>query len=232
MKIRSLHPEFFTDKKLAQLPYEARILFAGLWCHANDYGHGRHLPKNIEGAVFPHDVIDITDLLTRLEREGLVRVYEVDGERFYEIPNWGVYQSPKYQGKTKIPAPTSDSYVSEEVLPNPGLFSPTLGEHWNKLSPGVGVGVGVGEGAAAHPEEQSFKVFHKQRAAGEVDTRRKNGVAVTSPGGLARTIAEDPDFVAESVRLFEHRDCVKCGGAGFIPHYSPGGGGGKTECVL
>ncbi len=97
---------------------------------------------------------------------------------------------------------------------------------------GVGVGVGEGEGAAAHPEEQSFKVFHRQRAAGEVDTRRKNGVAVTSPDGLARTIADDPDFVAESVRLFEHVDCRKCGGAGFIPHYSPGSGGGKSECVL
>ena len=230
MKIRSLHPEFFTDKKLAQLPFEARILFAGLWCHANDYGHGRHLPKNIEGAVFPHDIIDIVDLLTRLEREGLVRVYEVDGERFYEIPNWGVYQSPKYQGKTKIPAPTSDSYVSEEVLPNPGLFSPKLGEDWNKLSPGVGVGVGVG--VAALTEEPSFEVFHRQRAAKEAETQKADGLAVRSLNGLAGSIAGRSDFHDESRRLFAHVDCRKCGGAGFIPHYSPGSGGGKTECVL
>ncbi|KKK49021.1 hypothetical protein LCGC14_3139290, partial [marine sediment metagenome] len=119
MKIRSLHPGFFSDHKITSLPYEARILFAGLWCRSDDYGRGKYLPKSIEGDVFPVDTVNIVELLLALENVGLIRLYDVDDEKFYEVSNWDSYQSPKYKSKNKMPDP--EGYVTPGQV-DTGLF--------------------------------------------------------------------------------------------------------------
>lgn len=105
MKIRALHPEFFTDTGVAALSFPARLLFAGLWCHSDDYGRGRWLPKSIEGAIFPRDPVDIEALLGDLVDAGMVVRYQVAQDFFYFLPNWEKYQTPKYRAKTSVPEP-------------------------------------------------------------------------------------------------------------------------------
>jgi hypothetical protein len=76
----------------------------------------------------------------------------------------------------------------------------------------------------------TFEVFHKRRADEYVQQEEMKGKTIRSPGGLAATMVADPQFQAESKRIWEHRDCDKCAGAGFTSVYSPGSGGRKLKC--
>jgi hypothetical protein len=75
-----------------------------------------------------------------------------------------------------------------------------------------------------------FAEFHARRAAGAVRERIRRGLSVLSPGGLARTIQQDPEFVAESRRIWAHRDCETCGGVGFTSVYASGAGNVEIPC--
>lgn len=132
MKIRALHPEFFTDPDLCALPYEARILFAGLWCHSDDYGRGRWLPKAIEGDVFPRDDVDIETLLRLLVDGGFIVQFSTRGKSgadwFYFVPNWEKYQTPKYRAKTSIPEPPDETGSTGRAGPFGPDSDPTPGQ--------------------------------------------------------------------------------------------------------
>jgi len=76
-----------------------------------------------------------------------------------------------------------------------------------------------------------FQQFNLERARWVVEQRQSRGEEVLNPGGLAFHISEnDVDHITESARVWLHRDCVTCGGSGFVRGYSPGGGGYKTVC--
>lgn len=105
MKIRSLHPQFFSDRELAAMSLRARLLYQGLWVYADDHGRGEWLPKHIEGAIFPFEDLDFEAVWFELEEAGKVVVYEVDGRPYFHLPNFSKWQKPKYVRESKIPAP-------------------------------------------------------------------------------------------------------------------------------
>lgn len=147
LKIRSLHPDFFTDAKIGSLSFGARLLFTGLWCHSDDYGRGRYLEKSIEGDVFPRDEVNIGELLDELLDLDLIRLYTVPGQfgqdRFYFIPNWEKYQSPKYRANTSIPEPPNPETPGHMEPGQSGQDSP---QSSLELVRGEGVGEGEVEG--------------------------------------------------------------------------------------
>lgn len=149
MKIRALHPEFFADPDVARLSPMARILFAGLWCHSDDYGRNRWLPKRIEGDIFPHDDVDIAALLAEVVEAGFVTRYDADGGTFYEIASWEKYQKPKYRATPLAPDPARDE---NPVSADPGQVGDKSG-----TSPGQGgENFGLqeeGEGEASNPSD-------------------------------------------------------------------------------
>jgi hypothetical protein len=75
-----------------------------------------------------------------------------------------------------------------------------------------------------------FTAFNADRAVAAVDHRIKQGLPVKNRNGLAKTIAADPEHVAESERVWAHRDCETCRGKGFVELWSPGGGNTQAEC--
>lgn len=75
-----------------------------------------------------------------------------------------------------------------------------------------------------------FTAFNADRAVEAVRQRKRQGLPVKSESGLARTIQQDPEFRAESERIWSHRDCDNCGGKGFTETYAPGAGVTKVEC--
>lgn len=75
-----------------------------------------------------------------------------------------------------------------------------------------------------------FTAFNAKRAVAVVDHRIKQGLPVKNRSGLAKTIAEDPEHVAESQRIWAHRDCTACKGKGFTEEYAPGAGTRKVKC--
>lgn len=221
VRIRSVHPEFFSDPKVAELSPTARLLYIGLWCFADDYGHGRYLPKTIEGAVFPREVVDIQRLLWELERRRFIRLYEADGDRFYEVPKWKEWQKPKHYAKTRIPEP--ETYVSTEDF----QLSETFGKSFPESAQGVGVGEGVGAAAGG----DDFHRFNLERAEADAAAQKKAGVQVRTVGGLARTIAARSDFLAESEHIWKHRTCETCNDKALIRFDSAGGGTTWTKCT-
>lgn len=100
-RIRTIKPEFFRSRSLAKCERDARTTFAGLWTEADDHGRGIADVRLLKGAIWPLDD-DISPemierFLTQLSRTGHIQLYNVDGERYYEIVNWEKHLAAAYR---------------------------------------------------------------------------------------------------------------------------------------
>ncbi len=99
---RSLSPEFFKDEDLACLPFEARLLFQGLWCYADRDGRLEDRPKYLKAELFAYDRVDVEKLLTLLANPNItdrpakafIRRYTVDTRQYIEIVEFSKHQNP------------------------------------------------------------------------------------------------------------------------------------------
>jgi len=73
---RLLKPSFFRNERLLDLPYEYRLLFAGLWVLADREGRLENRPKMIRMEIFPCDNINIEDGLLALKNAGFISFYK------------------------------------------------------------------------------------------------------------------------------------------------------------
>lgn len=94
MRARNVKPGFFENEQLAELPYEARLLFIGLWCLADREGRLEDRPKRIKMKLFPADLLDVEPLLLGLAACGLIVRYEADAIRCIFIPTFLEHQRP------------------------------------------------------------------------------------------------------------------------------------------
>lgn len=93
-RARNIKPAFFANEELAELPFEARLLFIGLWTLADREGRLEDRPKRIKMAVFPADNIDVEPSLDGLHRGGLIERYTIDGVSVIQIPKFVQHQRP------------------------------------------------------------------------------------------------------------------------------------------
>ena len=115
-RARNIKPGFFTNEVLAELPFESRLLFIGLWTIADRAGRFHDRPKRIKMQVFPGDSVDVNELLEQLAKAGFVWRYEVDGERYCQIVNWDRHQNPhKNEVESEIPPPIDRRERREDV---------------------------------------------------------------------------------------------------------------------
>lgn len=122
---RILKPEFWSDEKLALVPREARLTFAGLWTCSDDYGVTKGHPAWLKSQIFPYDV-DLTlgefqEWMADLERIGVIEPFTADGESFYCIRNFADHQKVDRPSKMRNPPCPSHilarpSRVSREPL--------------------------------------------------------------------------------------------------------------------
>ena len=110
---RTLAPEFFSDEDISSLPFEARLLYAGLWCYADRDGRLEDRPKYLKAMIFPYDRVDVEKLLNLLASpQGLDRPtkvfihrYVIDDRNYLEIPEFTKHQSPHHtEQHSRIPA--------------------------------------------------------------------------------------------------------------------------------
>ena len=125
-RIRTIKPEFFRSRSLAKVDRDARLTFAGLWTEADDHGRGVADPRILKGALFALDD-DVTHEhvsahLDVLAASGHIRLYEAEGETYYEVVNWSEHQAAAYRrGEPKYPEPetylepVSDESVQESA---------------------------------------------------------------------------------------------------------------------
>lgn len=105
-RIRSIKPEFWVDRRLAQaVSRDARLLYIGLWNLADEHSRLHGDERYVKGQVFPYDdelgLAAIRDLLTELERAGRVVRYDVDGEPYLFLPKLDKHQRLE---ATKVPS--------------------------------------------------------------------------------------------------------------------------------
>jgi len=107
-RIRTLKPTRFTSRSLAKCPRDARTTFEGMWCEADDHGRGIADARLLKGAIWPLDdditFLHVSAFVDVLAATGHIRLYEVDGEAYYEVANWEKHQAAAYRrGEPKFP---------------------------------------------------------------------------------------------------------------------------------
>lgn len=197
MRARNLKPGFFKNEQLAELPYECRLLFAGLWCVADREGRLEDRPRRIKMELFPGDSCDVDDMLNQLHRHGLIVRYEEGQARYIEVSNFLKHQHPhQKEPPSLIPKPgastgfdtggiqqeSSSSPVQEPDSPESGTgIAPTL--------PGARTGVARLIPSSLNPESPFLTLSESQQSA---------PAALDSPKGAekpaARAIRIPDDF--------------------------------------
>jgi hypothetical protein len=129
-RARLLKPGFFANETLAELPFETRLLFAGLWCLADREGRLEDRPVRIRAQVFPYDGVDAEKMLSELAAAGFIVRYTVAGARYIEIPKFLLHQRPHIrEAAAEIPPPTEEhqprhNLGSAEAEPRPPVSVP------------------------------------------------------------------------------------------------------------
>jgi hypothetical protein len=90
-RIRSIKPEFWTSEQVMDLSPNARLLFIGLWNFCDDAGIHPASLKRLKAEVMPADDVrseDVRRMIDECINVGLVREYEIDGERYWAVTGW------------------------------------------------------------------------------------------------------------------------------------------------
>ena len=107
-RIRSIKPELWTDQDLQLLAIEIRLLFIGLFSHADDEGRLEGHPGIIRSRIFPADEKvtnrKVNGWLNTLDQHGFVSLYTHDGRPYIEIPNWKKHQRISHPTPSSVPA--------------------------------------------------------------------------------------------------------------------------------
>ncbi len=95
-RIRSIHPELFTDDKFVSCSSYARLLIIGLWTEADDQGVFQWNPIKIRLRILPNDDINVEKLLKELEEKDFIKKHQVEGKVFGAIRNFTAFQHPRH----------------------------------------------------------------------------------------------------------------------------------------
>lgn len=132
-RIRSLKPDFFEDEDLAQLPFEHRLVFAGLWCLADKAGRLFDKPVQIKAKLFSSDLseinkkVNIEKILSELNKKPFIKRYSVDDKKYIEIINFLKHQHPHFTEKESEIPPDNGEITVKTPLSN-GYETPVLGK--------------------------------------------------------------------------------------------------------
>lgn len=110
-RARNIKPGFFRNADLVELPYEARLLFIGLWTIADRAGRMEDRPKQIKMELFPADSVDVDALLDQLAAIGMVARYAHDGKRYLQVVNFTKHQNPHKDEKAST-LPDQDGHIA------------------------------------------------------------------------------------------------------------------------
>ncbi|AHY26963.1 hypothetical protein SEA_NAIRB_47 [Mycobacterium phage Nairb] len=126
MRIRTIKPEFWRSLDIAQLDWETRFIFIGLWSYVDDNGVGVDRVALIAADLFADDVerdaretfARVSRGLQRLFEAGRIARYTVDGRDYIEIVNWSKHQKIDRPNKPRYPTSTSANAQIRETLAN------------------------------------------------------------------------------------------------------------------
>lgn len=136
-RARNIKPGFFRNADLVELPFEARLLFIGLWTLADRAGRLEDKTKQIKIELFPSDNVDCDALLDLICQSKMLERYEVDGVRYLQVVNFTKHQNPHRDEKgstipakpehcantVQTPCKPETSTVAIGLTPEPGFLT-------------------------------------------------------------------------------------------------------------
>jgi len=93
-RTRLLKPGFWKNELLAELPFEGRLLFQGLWNLADREGRLEDRPLRIKAEVFPFDNVKVDDLLAGLAERGFILRYTAEAVAVIQVVKFSEHQTP------------------------------------------------------------------------------------------------------------------------------------------
>jgi hypothetical protein len=95
-RIRSIKPEFWSDRSMARVSRDARLLYIALWNQADEHGRLHGDARWIKGHCLPYeddlDLADIDRLLDELAQAGKVQRYITGEDPYVFLPNLSKHQ--------------------------------------------------------------------------------------------------------------------------------------------
>jgi hypothetical protein len=107
MRIRSIKPEFWESESLGRVSREARLLFIGLFSCCDDLGRARASSRLLASRLYPYDDDAFKKLpgwIAELEKQGCIRLYQVEGDAYLDIPKWQNHQKIDKPSASKLPS--------------------------------------------------------------------------------------------------------------------------------
>lgn len=117
-RARNIKPGFFKNEHLVELPFETRLLFAGLWTLADREGRLEDRPKKIKMEIFPADNVDVNEGLQQLHEVGMIVRYVVENKGYIEVCTFTQHQNPHVKEAASV-IPTPDKHCTNTVLATP-----------------------------------------------------------------------------------------------------------------
>jgi hypothetical protein len=100
-RARNIKHELFRNEDLAELSFQARLLFIGLWTLADCKGRMEYRPRRINAEIFPYDQVDIEQELISLDKSGFISIYSVKEKQYIEVVNFEKHQNPHKNERAK-----------------------------------------------------------------------------------------------------------------------------------
>ena len=102
-----IDPNIWQSEDFAALSTLSKLVFIGLFSNADDEGRGRAKPVYIKSMLFPYDdqmrVTDIEKSISEISARMSITFYESDGNEYYSLDNWSVWQRVDKPQTSKIP---------------------------------------------------------------------------------------------------------------------------------
>lgn len=114
---RNIKPGMFKNEILGVADPLYTLCFQGLWVLADREGRLEDRPLRIKAETFPYrEGIDIEAMLDWLASSGFIKRYQVLGNRYIQILNFGKHQNPhKNESASVIPAPDDLGVNTEKI---------------------------------------------------------------------------------------------------------------------
>lgn len=185
-RARNIKPGFFKNEELADLPFEFRLLFQGLWCLADREGRMEYRPKRIKAEVFPYDNVDVVKGLRELEKHGFIDIYTIENNEYIQVVAFTKHQNPHHrEAESTIPA-------SVEPRAFPGNSGTSPADSLNLIPDSLNPSMGDARPGLSSESEVVVAAYHhalpKCQHVSVLNDKRKKRIA--SATKLARRVCQ------------------------------------------
>lgn len=136
-RIRSVHPDQWSDEQFVSCKPLARLLAIGIRNEADDNGIFEWNLFRLKVRILPADNCEITELLTELLASNQIIQYEIEGKAYGLIRNFQRFQRPKVPS-FKYPLPPTSIFMGQGYSfrkegPSRPDISPALPQDFGKV---------------------------------------------------------------------------------------------------